>query len=56
LAELFIPLNSKAEMHIAAAAVTFVIKGVVQTFVRGIFIQNPRDFLGGRVSQNGIFV
>jgi hypothetical protein len=33
-------------MHIAAR-VTFVTKGIVQTFGHGIFIQNPGDLGGG---------
>ena len=32
-------------MHIAAG-VTFVIKGIVQSFRHGIFIQNPGDWRG----------
>jgi hypothetical protein len=42
MAALFVPLNSKAEMHIAAG-VTFVVQGIVQSFGHGIFIQNPGD-------------
>jgi hypothetical protein len=48
MAALFVPLNSKAEMHISAV-VTFVIQGIVQSFVHGIFIQNPGDWAGGGV-------
>jgi hypothetical protein len=54
LAALFIPLNSNAEMHIAAD-VTFVTKGILQSFGHGIFIQNPGD-LAGVVSQYGVFL
>jgi len=33
-------------MHIAAG-VTFVIKGIVQSFRNGIFVHNPGVFSGG---------
>lgn len=49
MAALFVPLNSKAEMHIAAG-VTFVTKGIVQSFRHRIFIQNPGDLGGGFLS------